>query len=354
MAVDGSLSFDILSEQDKEEVYAFAPTIDLLDHAVIRQYGSNIYEKINSFTDEGLKLIKTKDTAPIGEYLTALTMEMDGFDADKILSSSEQKKGLSWLSRKGKDIKKSIERYKKQQESVQVSIEQYKKLLIERVEKLSKDEIMYSHLYDKYLEAYNELIMYILAGREKLRLFCEDDIIKQEQKVTSTNDQMEAEKLSKMNDAKLRFEKKISDLNIQVIAVQISIFSRAMQNSDNDLIDGINSFINNVIPFWKTNILMALGAENVKLIAEQLEDAKNKTDEMLKNTSGNLTSAIQEAAKVTERSIIGIDAVKAANKSLTDAIVKVKDIQQNSQEARVNCEKELSNCMEEIRKALLS
>ncbi len=125
---------------------------------------------------------------------------------------------------------------------------------------LMKDIAMFDGLYDKNLEYFKQLQLYIQAGEEKIQELNQTTIPKLEAQAQVSDNPMAVQVVQDFKDAVSRFEKKVHDLKIsKTIAIQTAPQIRIIQNNDKILVDRIQSAIYNTIPLWKNQMVLALG-----------------------------------------------------------------------------------------------
>lgn len=152
------LEEDILSEEERRAVDAFARQIDLTNSNAILQYGAGTQKKMADFSESALENVRTKDLGEIGELLAGVVKELREFD-------EEEEKGFLGLFRKGSG---KIQSMKTKYAKAEVNVNQICKVLESHQVRLMKDVAVLDKMYELNLTYYKELSMYILAGKKKL------------------------------------------------------------------------------------------------------------------------------------------------------------------------------------------
>ena len=135
-----------------------------------------------------------------------------------------------------------------------------------------KDITMFDGLYEKNLEYFRELQIYIAAGEKKLKELQEITLPQLHAEATAKGDAMSAQVVRDFEDTVNRFEKKIHDLKLsKTVAIQTAPQIRLIQNNDKMLVDKIQTAILSTIPLWKSQIVIALGASPAGERAENAE-----------------------------------------------------------------------------------
>lgn len=334
-----------LSESEQKQILDFVKKIDILDSNSIITYGSPAQNKIAQFSEATLKTARTKDLGEVGELLSDLTVNIQGFDSDK-------DKGFfgKFLGK----AKNEIEKMKAQYAEVEVNIDKITDLLQNHRRVMLKDIAMYDELYKTNLLYFKELNMYIIAGKEKLRILYDETIPEYKIKAEETNDELDAQKLRDLLDSVDRFEKKIFDLELsRQVSLQMGPQIRLLQNNDAQLADKIQSSIINAIPLWKNQLVISLGLANAKSALEAQQKVTDMTNSLLKKNSEMLKMGTLEIAKESEKSVISIETVKKVNQDLIATINGVLEIQQKGREQRQVAEVELQKAETELKNILI-
>ena len=216
--IEKSLNYDELSKEEKEAIEEFNSTIDIYDAAQILQYGVAAQEKISKFSDSILENVKTKNTGEVGELLADLVSQIKAFDADvqgsakrgffeKIFSSA--KKEFDFLVAKYSKIEKNID-------TIEGGLEKDKLQML-------KDINVFDTMYEKNLEYFKEISLYIIAGERKLKELREVTLPELKKKAEESGEQLDIQKVNDMEQMINRFEKKIYDLKTtRIISIQLA------------------------------------------------------------------------------------------------------------------------------------
>ena len=149
-----------LTDEEKEQVTAFASTIDLTNPDHVMLYGADAQKKISSFADSVLSSVKTDDTGDVGDMLTQLIGQLKGFNA-----TGEAPKGIKKLFF---SAKKQMAAIQAKYEDVSANVDVISGSLEQHQVQLLKDVAMFNRLYDMNLEYFHELTLYIVAGEKRL------------------------------------------------------------------------------------------------------------------------------------------------------------------------------------------
>lgn len=345
--IEKSLNYDELSESEKKAVDEFITKIDVMDQNLVLQYGAKAQNKISAFSDNILEDVKTKDIGDTGELLANLVGEIKSFNS----SIGTSKKGIFKLFNSAKkEISTIIAKYNKIEKNVDIienSLEKNKVTLL-------KDIALFDTMYDKNLEYFKEISLYIIAGERKLEELKNKTLLAAKAKFEETHEQLDAQKIQDLENQINRFEKKIYDLKTtRIISIQMAPQIRLLQNNDAELVEKIQSSITNTIPLWKNQMVLALGINNSKKSLESQQAVSNLTNDMLKKNSETLKQGSIEIAEEAEKAIIDIETLKKTNQDLIETIDNVIKIHEEGHAKRMEAEAELENIEKELKSKLI-
>ena len=343
---DPAFSLEALKPEEQAVVKDFIQKIDIDSTAVVMNYGMATQNKIAQFSDNVLQNVKAKDLGEVGKDLSGLVVEI------RSIESNESKSGpLSFL----RNAKKSASRMMANYSKVETNIDRIVKALEGHQGTLMKDVGMLEEMFKHNTEYYRELTLYIIAGMERLDQYHAEDIPKQREIAQQSNDETEVQKLNDMVNMAERFEKKLHDLKLsRMISIQMAPQIRMMQNNDVSLVEQIQSSINNAIPLWKNQMVIALGLANAKKAMEAQNAVTDMTNQLLIKNSEMLKMGSIEIAEATQRGIVSVDTIRKVNDNLVDTINTIIDIQQKGAENRRSAEVELGKIEDDLKMALVS
>lgn len=338
-----------LTSEERQQIDTIKDSIDLVNSNAIVQYGSGAQKNIANFSNSVLSTVKSTDPAVSGDLLNDLVKRVKAFedenDEDKGFFASLPVVGS--LFKKGEALTKSYTTLAAQIDKIQAGLDNQKMTLM-------KDIAMFDGLYDKNLEYFKQLQLYIQAGEEKIQELNQTTIPKLEAQAQVSDNPMAVQVVQDFKDAVSRFEKKVHDLKIsKTIAIQTAPQIRIIQNNDKILVDRIQSAIYNTIPLWKNQMVLALGLGRQKEALEMQQAVSNTTNELLKRNAAMLKQNSHDTAVENERSIVDIETVKQVNEDLISTIEDTLRIQQEGRQKRQAAEAELVQIEDRLREALL-
>ena len=344
--IEKSLNYDELTEEEKKAVDDFNKQIDVFDSTQILQYGAAAQNKISSFSDSVLEDVKTKSTGEVGDLLADLVSEIKGFDG-----AIAEPKGLAKIfSNAKKQLNKIVAKYSK----IESNIDGIEKGLDKSKIKLLKDVSMFDEMYQKNLEYFKEISLYIIAGERKLDELKNVVLPELKKKAEETQEQMDIQKVQDMEAQINRFEKKLHDLKTtRIISIQMAPQIRLIQNNDAELVEKIQSSLTNTIPLWKNQMVLALGISNAKTALKQQQAVSQLTNDMLVENSETLKQGTLDIAKESERAIVDIATLKKTNQDLIETLDGVIKIHEEGRAKRQEAEVELQNIEKELKDKIL-
>ena len=340
--VENSLSKFTPDEQ--RQIKAVAEKIDIRDSNAVLSYGASAQRKVSDFADGALQSVRSKDMGETGQVLTSLLVELK--------HNGEEKKGF--LGKIFGTAEKRFEELKVQYATTEANIDKLVKLLEGHEEQLVKDIVQLDKLYDKNKLYFKEVSMYIEAGKLRLEKAKNEELPALEAKARETNSPEDAQAAQDFADMITRFEKKLYDLELsRTVCLQSAPEIRMVQNSDTIMSEKIHSTIINVIPMWKTQMVLALNNYHTQKAIEAQQAVTDATNEMLRKNAEALHQSTVETAKASERGIVDIETLQNTNLQLISALDEIQQIQAEGKIARAAAEKELARIEQELKDKML-
>ena len=333
-----------LTAEEQQMVDAFAAKIDVENTAQILQYGAGTQKKMADFSDAALANVRTQDLGEVGDLITSVVGELQGFD-------SEEEKGFLGFFRKQAN---KLENMKNKYAKAEVNVEKIGTALQQHQVRLLKDSALLDKMYAQNLAYFKELTMYILAGKKKLREVRDGKLKELETTAQRTGLAEDAQAARDLSDKCNRFEKKIHDLELtRMISIQTAPQIRMIQNNDNVMVEKIQTTLMNTIPLWKNQMVLALGIAHSTEAAEAQRQVNDVTNALLKQNAEKLHMASVETAKESERGIVDIETLKKTNADLIQTLDDVMKIQADGRVKRQAAEAEMAKMENDLKAKLL-
>ena len=347
--IEQSLNYDLLSDEEKRAIDEFNAKINIEDATQVLQYGAKAQAKISQFSDSVLEDVKTRNIGEVGDMLADLVSQIKSFDSD--ISAETHKTGLAKLfTNAKKQFDKIVAKYSKIESNIDVVEQGLEKHKLQML----KDINIFDTMYDKNLEYFKELSLYIIAGDRKLKELREVTLPALQEKARETQEQLDAQKVADMENMINRFEKKIYDLKTtRIISIQMAPQIRLLQNNEAELVEKIQSSITNTIPLWKNQMVLALGINNAKQALNAQKAVTDLTNNMLQKNSEILKQGSIQIAEESERAIVDIETLQKTNRDLIETLDKVIEIHETGRAKRQEAEKELQNIEKELKDKMI-
>ncbi len=347
--IEKSLNYDELSKEEKEAIEEFNSKLDINDAAQILQYGVAAQEKISKFSDSILEDVKTKNTGEVGDLLADLVSQIKSFDKD--ISGTSKKNFIAKLfSSAKKEFDYIVAKYSK----IEKNIDTIEGGLEKDKVQMLKDITVFDTMYEKNLEYFKEISLYIIAGDRKLEELRNVELPKLKEVAEKSGDQIDVQKVNDMEALINRFEKKIYDLKTtRIISIQMAPQIRLLQNNEAELVEKIQSSITNTIPLWKNQMVLALGINNAKNALKSQQAVSKLTNEMLVKNSETLKQGSIDIARESERAIVDIETLQKTNQDLIETLDSVIAIHEEGRAKRKEAEATLEDIEKELKAKML-
>lgn len=339
-----ALDENILTEEERRMVDAFAKQIDLTNSTMVLQYGAGTQKKMADFSESALENVRSKDLGEVGELLSGVVKELKDFD-------EEEEKGFFGIFKKASN---RIESMKAKYAKAEANVNEIVKVLEKHQVQLMKDTALLDKMYELNLTYFKELSMYILAGKKKLQEVRGTQLAELMSRAQASGLPEDAQAAKDLNSLCDRFEKKIHDLELtRMISIQTAPQIRLVQNNDTLMAEKIQSTIVNTIPLWKSQMVLSLGVEHSTQAAQAQRQVTDMTNELLRKNAEKLKMATVDTARESERGIVDMETLKATNESLISTLDEVMSIQREGRQKRQEAEAELRTMEQELKNKLL-
>ncbi|WP_299738623.1 toxic anion resistance protein [uncultured Roseobacter sp.] len=327
--------------------------IDMSNTQSIVSFGSRAQVELQEISQAMLGGVRNKDVGPAGDSLRNIVTTIRGFS----ISELDVRRDRSWWEKllgKAAPFAKFTARF----EEVQGQIDRITDDLLTHEHTLLKDIKSLDMLYEKTLQFYDELALYIAAGEEKLRDLDENVIPAKAAEVdkAAENDQvMVAQELRDLRAARDDLERRVHDLKLtRQVTMQSLPSIRLVQENDKSLVTKINSTLVNTVPLWETQLAQAVTIQRSAEAAKAVRQANDLTNELLTANAKNLRDSNKIIREEMERGVFDIEAVKQANADLIGTIEESLQIADEGKARRAAAETELQEMETKLRDTLAS
>ena len=327
--------------------------IDVTDTGSIVSFGSSAQAELQEISQAMLAGVRNKDVGPAGDSLRGIVTTIRGFSVSEL---DVRRKRTFWEKLLGRAA--PMAKFAARFEEVQGQIDHITDDLLKHEHVLLKDIASLDILYDKTLQFYDELALYIAAGEAKIVEMDTKDIPAKEaavEKAPEGEAVMMAQELRDMRSVRDDLERRVHDLKLtRQVTMQSLPSIRLVQENDKSLVTKINSTLVNTVPLWETQLAQAVTIQRSAEAAEAVRDANDLTNELLTANAKNLRDANRVIRTEMERGVFDINAVKEANENLIATINESLEIADEGKRKRAEAEVELKKMESELKKTLAS
>lgn len=325
--------------------------IDMGDSNSIIRFGSGAQAELQTISQAMLADVRNKDVGPAGDSLRGIVTTIRGFSVSEL---DVRRKPTFWERLLGRAA--PFAKFTARFETIQSQIDKITDDLLGHEHTLLKDIKSLDMLYEKTLNFYDELALYIAAGEAKLADLDANDIPALEAAVAAApeDDQvMRAQELRDLRAARDDLERRVHDLKLtRQVTMQSLPSIRLVQENDKSLVTKINSTLVNTVPLWETQLAQAVTIQRSAEAAQAVSSANDLTNELLTSNAANLRQSNKMIRQEMERGVFDIEAVKQANADLVRTIQESLQIADEGKARRAAAEEELKKMEGELRDTL--
>lgn len=336
---------------DASKVARAKAQIDISDTASILRFGSTTQTDLQVISQSMLAGVRSKDLGPAGDSLKQMVVSIRGFSAAEI--DPNKKQGfVDRILRRATPLAQFMAQF----ETVQSQVDQITDELLRHEHALLKDIRSLDLLYEKTLDFYRELAVYIAAGEERIVEIDQVEIpalAAALEKAPEDAAILRASELRDLRQARDDLERRVHDLRLtRQVTMQSLPSIRLVQENDKSLVSKINSTLTNTVPLWETQLAQAITIHRSAAAAKAVKGATDLTNELLTANAANLREANSVARKEIERGVFDLDAIKAANADLIATIEESLVIADEGKAKRAAAEGDLAVLESELKGAL--
>ncbi len=340
---------DVIPEENRAKAYQLAQQIDPNNHQSMILYGTQAQGKLLTFSHTMLEHVQKQDIGEVGEIISDLMKRLNEMNPDEL--KQEKPNFLARMFGKlSGSIQEILSKYQKtgaQIDRISVKLERSKNVLLSDIGMLEK-------LYETNKEYFHALNVYIAAGEIKIDELNEKTIPALKKAAEASNDQMKFQEVNDMIQFADRLDKRLYDLKLsREITIQSAPQIRLIQNTNQALVEKIQSSIVTAIPLWKNQVAIALTLIRQRHAVEAQKQVSKTTNELLLKNAEMLKANTIETAKENERGIVDIETLKKTQENLISTLEETLRIQEEGRNKRRLAETELANMENDLRQKLL-
>ncbi len=334
-----------------KEIKARMAELDMADTNSIVAFGSAAQSELQEISQAMLNGVRNKDVGPAGDSLRQIVTSIRGFSISEL---DVRRKRTWWEKLLGRAA--PFAQFTARFEGVQSQIDKVTDDLLGHEHTLLKDIKSLDILYEKTLDFYDELALYISAGTEKLKELDHKVIpakVTSVDKAAEDKQVMMAQELRDIRAARDDLERRVHDLKLtRQVTMQSLPSIRLVQENDKSLVTKINSTLVNTVPLWETQLAQAVTIQRSAEAAIAVRAANDLTNELLTANAKNLRTSNKIVREEMERGVFDINAVKQANADLIATIEESLAIADEGKARRRAAEEEMKTMEANLRDTL--
>ncbi|QYF82718.1 toxic anion resistance protein [Brevibacterium sp. PAMC21349] len=340
---------DVIPEENRAKAYQLAEQIDPTNHQAMISYGTPAQSKLLTFSNSMLEHVQKKDVGEVGIIINDLMKKLNELSPDE-LKPDKPSFFARMFGKLSGSVQEVLSKYQKtgaQIDRISVKLDRSKNILL-------SDIVILEKLYETNKEYFQALNVYIAAGEIKLEEIHEKTIPELRKSAESSNDQMKFQEVNDMLQFAERLDKRLHDLKLsREITIQSAPQIRLIQNTNQALVEKIQSSIMTAIPLWKNQVAIALTLIRQRHAVEAQKQVSKTTNDLLLKNSEMLKTNTIETAKENERGLVDIETLKKTQASLISTLEETMRIQEEGRHKRRQAEQELASMENELKQKLL-
>lgn len=340
---------DVIPEENREKAYQLAKQIDPTNHQAMISYGTPAQSKLLSFSNSMLEHVQKKDVGEVGDIISDLMKKLNELSPDE-LKAEKPSFFARMFGKLSGSVQEALSKYQKtgaQIDRISVKLDRSKNVLL-------SDIVILEKLYETNKEYFQALNVYIAAGEIKLEELYEQTIPALKKSAEMSNDQMKFQEVNDMRQFAERLDKRLYDLKLsREITIQSAPQIRLIQNTNQALVEKIQSSIMTAIPLWKNQVAIALTLIRQRHAVEAQKQVSKTTNDLLLKNSEMLKVNTIETVKENERGLVDIETLKNTQANLISTLEETLRIQEEGRHKRRHAEQELAVMENELKQKLL-
>ncbi|CAH0281332.1 MULTISPECIES: toxic anion resistance protein [Peribacillus] len=340
---------DVIPEENRAKAYQLAEQIDPTNHQAMISYGTPAQSKLLTFSNSMLEHVQKKDVGEVGNIISDLMKKLNELSPDE-LKPDKPSFFARMFGKLSGSVQEVLSKYQKtgaQIDRISVKLDRSKNILL-------SDIVILEKLYETNKDYFQALNVYIAAGEIKLEEIHGKTIPELRKSAESSNDQMKFQEVNDMLQFAERLDKRLHDLKLsREITIQSAPQIRLIQNTNQALVEKIQSSIMTAIPLWKNQVAIALTLIRQRHAVEAQKQVSKTTNDLLLKNSEMLKTNTIETAKENERGLVDIETLKKTQANLISTLEETMRIQEEGRHKRRQAEQELASMENELKQKLL-
>ncbi|MDR2976808.1 MAG: toxic anion resistance protein [Streptococcaceae bacterium] len=343
-------ALETLTDEQRSQAMSFAASLNENEPQTVVEYGATAQKSIADFSQTVLSKVQAKDLGEVGGSLTDLMFNLKEANPNELAGGD-----AGFFSKMFGKVRKSIFEVTQKYQKIGAGIDKISAILNVEKNGLREDNKTLDGLYDENLKYFQTLNIYIAGAELKLDQMEKETLPAARREVEgATDNSLAVQKVADLESYRTRLEKRAHDLRLaRQMTIQQAPQIRLIQNTNQELVDKIQTSINTAIPLWKNQVAIALTLLKQKDALTSQRIVSETTNDLLKKNSEMLKTSSIEAARENERGIIDIETLKTTQNNLIETIQQTLQIQAEGRQKRQQSEQELVRMEGEIKEKLL-
>lgn len=347
------LTLDTATPDQAEGIRTRMAELDIADSQTIIRFGSGAQAGLQEISARMLEDVRNKEVGPAGDSLRDMVTTIRGFSVSEL----DVRRDRTWwerLSGRATPFATFVARY----DNVQKQIDMITDSLLKHEHALLKDIKALDMLYDRTLDFYRELALYIAAGEAKIADLDRNVIPAREAgmvDMAASEKNIAAQAVRDLRATRDDLDRRVHDLKLtRQVTMQSLPSIRLVQENDKSLVTKINSVLVNTVPLWETQLAQAVAVQRGREAAVAIKEAQDLTNDLLTSNANALRDANREIRTQTERGVFDVEAVREANGTLITTINESLHIADEAKGRRAAAEETLRRMEVDLREALVA
>ena len=337
---------------DPGEIARIGDTIDITDRAGISVYGDRAQQSVSDYSDRILREVRNRDLGEVGKLLTDIIIKSRKLDPASL-------KDESFLSRMFSSFRARVERFKEEFEDVAGQIDRIGLELDRHKDILRRDIALLDDLHEETKQSILQLDAYVQAGKNFAERFRATELPRLKSAADAASagaggGMLEAQVYQDSLQALDRLEKRVFYLQqARQLGIQQLPQIRIVQSGDETLIENLQATSALTVPAWKQKMVILLGLSQQKSALELQKTVTDATNDMIREASKMMKDQAIAIEQQSQRGIVDIDTLAAANRDLIDTIGGVLKVQEDGRAKRAEAEQRMQKMTIELKKAMI-
>jgi uncharacterized protein YaaN involved in tellurite resistance len=344
------VGYQAASPERRAEIEQAMAEVDITDSSSILYFGAAAQEEVTTVADEMLEGVRNKETGVAGQALNEMVTTLRGFSVHD-LDPGKKRGLLTRLFGRARPIVRMLQQY----EQVRGQVDAISNRLDSHTSALLKDIGMLDRLYERTVDYFHRLAVYIAAGEERLRHLDTETLPALAKEAEATRDVLKAQQLADLRARRDDLERRVHDLKLtRQVTMQSLPSIRIVQQNDKALVAKIESTMAHTIPLWRQQLAMAVTIARSAEAGDTLKKATDLTNQLLTANAEALQASTHTIRTQIERGVVDVESVKRANDALIATIDDALRIADEGKRQRVEAEKQLVACENDLKQALVA